>query len=147
MNRPSKNYMDTRLVLLITGTRRGDMNRHQEIVWEKIRAEAKGLFPHQILIVHGGCRGVDKVASIFARRHNVPELVFPYQSELGKAGGPCRNRNMAWLVAGASKKCRVKCLAFPASDCKSTGTRGCIREVTNQGIEVDVTELEVFEHV
>lgn len=43
---------------------------------------------------HGGCRGVDQWSGKVAKRLSIPVVVHPYRSDLGKAGGPVRNRTM-----------------------------------------------------
>jgi hypothetical protein len=47
-------------------------------------------------IVHGNCRGVDKLGERYAKEHNIPFKPFPADWETyGKAAGPIRNREMA----------------------------------------------------
>jgi len=46
-------------------------------------------------IVCGEASGVDAAGKGFALGFNIPVKSFPYKSELGKAGGPVRNREMA----------------------------------------------------
>lgn len=49
---------------------------------------------NKLEIVHGGANGVDKSADKFADHWKLKKKVFPYKSELGKAGGPARNAEM-----------------------------------------------------
>lgn len=46
-------------------------------------------------IVEGGATGIDYCGKMFAVKSNIPYKTFPYKSELGKAGGPVRNAEMA----------------------------------------------------
>ena len=46
-------------------------------------------------VVCGEASGVDTAGKQFANRFGIPVKSFPYKSDLGKAGGPARNREMA----------------------------------------------------
>lgn len=46
-------------------------------------------------IVQGEAAGIDYCGKMFALKANIPFKSFPYKSELGKAGGPVRNAEMA----------------------------------------------------
>lgn len=46
-------------------------------------------------IVQGEAQGIDHCAKMFAMKAGIPHKPFPYKSELGKAGGPVRNAEMA----------------------------------------------------
>ena len=46
-------------------------------------------------IVCGEATGADAAGKGFAQFYGIPVKSFPYKSELGKAGGPIRNREMA----------------------------------------------------
>ena len=46
-------------------------------------------------IVQGEADGIDYCGKMFAVKSDIPYKSFPYRSELGKAGGPVRNREMA----------------------------------------------------
>jgi len=46
-------------------------------------------------IVCGEATGADAAGKGFAHHYSIPVKSFPYKSELGKAGGPVRNREMA----------------------------------------------------
>ena len=48
-----------------------------------------------MLVIHGDCRGADRLARSWARRHEVPDLSFRAQwHRHGDAAGPIRNRQM-----------------------------------------------------
>jgi hypothetical protein len=45
-------------------------------------------------IIQGGQTGVDFMAKGWAHKHAVPYETYPYMGDLGKAGGPVRNKEM-----------------------------------------------------
>lgn len=51
------------------------------------------------LIRHGDADGIDTCGKIFAMATNLNHISHPYKKELGRAGGPVRNREMAEAVA------------------------------------------------
>lgn len=62
----------------------------------------KGIFTHYKIpiegiteIVHGDASGIDHCGKMFAGMLSIPCKAFPYKTELGKAGGPVRNAEMA----------------------------------------------------
>jgi hypothetical protein len=65
--------------------------------------------PNNILIVSGGCSGVDSMAERWAKEHKYKTLIFkPEWSKYGKAAGPLRNtliiENSDVIIAFPSKK-------------------------------------------
>lgn len=46
------------------------------------------------VLIHGDCKGVDKVAESIAKEKGWEILTFPYLHQYGKAGGPIRNEQM-----------------------------------------------------
>lgn len=47
-------------------------------------------------VVSGGARGIDKAGEAWARRHNIPVVVYPADwNRLGKGAGYRRNQKMA----------------------------------------------------
>lgn len=61
-------------------------------------------YAHQnpVTVVHGGARGADALAGLWARNNGVPEVVFPADWKgSGKAAGPLRNKQM--LASGADR--------------------------------------------
>lgn len=53
---------------------------------------------NEMEIVHGAAPGIDDSADIFADTWKLRKKIFPYKSELGKAGGPSRNVDMGKYV-------------------------------------------------
>lgn len=86
----------------------------------------------QVEIVSGGARGVDKAGESFAAIMNWPVKVFPYKSELGKAGGPVRNKEMA--------EYGTHLIAF--WDGKSKGTKDMIAHASREGLAVRVIRVD-----
>lgn len=78
--------------------------------------EASGFRPLEI--VSGACRGVDLCGERWAVANGLPIARFPYRRELGRAGGPVRNREMAEYGDAL--------LAFPGAG-DSRGTWNMIR--------------------
>ena len=78
--------------LIIAGSR--DIHLTEETIKELM--EVSGLDYRDITeVVSGRCRGMDLCGEEFAEYIQVPVQPFPYKKELGKAGGPVRNREMA----------------------------------------------------
>lgn len=51
------------------------------------------------LIIHGGARGADSLAGMFAHKHKIPIQVFPADwNKYGRGAGPIRNKQM--LIEG-----------------------------------------------
>lgn len=71
--------------VIVTGGRNfTDVN----LVWEVLA----DLSP--TLLVHGNCKGADKISSEYAELNDIPEKKYPYPSQHGRAGGPIRNKRM-----------------------------------------------------
>ena len=118
--------------ILVTGSRYWEASREVEAA---IHATAPmDCQPEEVVIVHGGARGVDSWAGRVARYYGFTEEVHPAGwSKHGKAAGAIRNQQM--VDAGADV-----CLAFPRGE--SRGTRDCIRRAKAAGIPVRVIEEE-----
>lgn len=79
-----------------------------------------------LIVVQGGATGVDKFAREWCQQYGVEFKNYPYPRELGRAGGPIRNRRMV----GNEKPDRV--VAFPGG----AGTASMTRIARELGIEV-----------
>lgn len=79
-----------------------------------------------LTVVQGGATGVDKYARDWCMQYGVPFVNYPYPRELGRAGGPIRNRRMAVQ----EKPDRV--VAFPGG----AGTASMVRIARELGIAV-----------
>lgn len=82
----------SKLKLLIAGSRHIEVHNQfiQGILFQLELDDWRNLE-----IVHGGAKGIDSCADNFANTWGLNKKVFPYKSELGKSGGPARNKEMA----------------------------------------------------
>lgn len=127
--------------ILVTGSRFIDLAgiRFVESVLSTLCVEIANALPSgkqpDIVIVHGGARGVDVVASQWALTRaalGIMEEPHPADWTIGKQAG--MKRNAAMVKLGASL-----CLAFPRKDSK--GTWGCLRLAADAGIPVRIHPL------
>lgn len=63
---------------------------------------------------HGDCRGFDRWAAEVAVAMGLTVIEHPYRSELGAAGGPIRNYEMAKAVAATGPEESQVCIACPS---------------------------------
>jgi len=77
-----------------------------------------------LLVVHGGARGADTLAGIYADKHGCEVKLFPadWENE-GQAAGPLRNKRMVAFCD--------ECVCF--WDGRSTGTEDTINRVQHSG--------------
>lgn len=86
--------------------------------------------PRGATVIHGGARGADMQAGVYARALGFDEKVFPADWRgKGKAAGIIRNLQML-------DECPDLVLAFQRSG--STGTQHTINEARKRGIPVEV---------
>jgi len=80
--------------IIIAGCRDfNDYDFFEEKVSEVLETEINN---HDIEIVSGGCRGVDKLGEAFAKKHKIPLRVITARwYAYGNAAGPMRNARMA----------------------------------------------------
>ncbi|GAA3638091.1 hypothetical protein GCM10022267_25750 [Lentzea roselyniae] len=107
--------------ILITGSRRWtDVNRVRRML-----AVVRALYPTAVL-VHGNCRGADRIAAGIWRSWGLPTEAHPADWDRHKrAAGPIRNRHMVRLGA-------VLCVAFLRPD--SRGSVHCAQLAERAGI-------------
>lgn len=108
--------------VLVTGGR--DWDDEALVEWRFRR------LPPRSLVVHGGARGLDRIADAVARRlgHSVERHPADWTAH-GRAAGIIRNAEMVALGAG-------ECLAFPGP--ASRGTWDCVDRAYAAGIFVEV---------
>lgn len=95
--------------------------------WRTIK-EAVAELPPSSVVVHGGARGADQTAGVFAEARGLAQEVFAADwKRLGNAAGPLRNQAM--VDAGADVV-----WAFPLPS--SRGTLDLIRRAEAAGIPV-----------
>jgi hypothetical protein len=82
--------------VLVTGSRDlRDLGPWSEAIWNRI-AHLKRLAggAENVTLIHGDCRGADRMAANAATALGMIVKPFPYPSGMGKSGGPYRNRQM-----------------------------------------------------
>ncbi len=116
------------IIVLVSGSRDAT-EKHVEIIEQTIDKyvlpKLKELYPEaNVTLVHGDCRGVDKLCAKIALEKGWEQYAMGITSQewkrLGKAAGVIRNEEML-------KSSRPHfCLAFPLGN--SPGTRNCIKK-------------------
>lgn len=106
--------------------------------WQNLDSILKELlaFPSGTTVVHGGCRGADRLAGEAAELIGFSCVVFPADWGLhGKAAGMIRNRQMlAYLLQQRSLGEQVAGLAFHDDIANGRGTRGMRDLLLTSGI-------------
>lgn len=88
--------------------------------------------PPDTILVHGACRGADRLAACYAAYRGLTRESYPAQwRTYGKAAGPMRNRQM--LATGIDRV-----LAFHAHIETSKGTADMVRIALRAGVPVEV---------
>lgn len=91
------------------------------------------LLPKGSVVIHGGARGADQIAGIWARHYGLEEIVFPANwAKDGKAAGPIRNQRMI----DEGKSTRAYGFRMPG---ESRGTDDMTRRLVADGIPHEVT--------
>lgn len=81
------------------------------------------------VVIHGDCRGADKLAGQAAHELGIEVIAFPADwKKLGRAAGPLRNKQM--LVQGRPDKV----IAFHDDISQSKGTLNMLNQVANYSI-------------
>jgi hypothetical protein len=91
--------------------------------------------PHGSTVIHGDCRGADKIAGRAAKMFNLEVIAVPADWSLGKSAGPIRNRKMLDMKPDLV-------IAFHDSIASSLGTRDCVMEAKERGIPVQIIRHE-----
>jgi len=93
------------------------------------------------VVIHGDCRGADRLAAIVARERLCIVIPCPYISELGRAGGPARNAMMLReLLAYEQDGCQISVIAFHSDLSRSKGTRNMVNQARKANVRVSVVE-------
>jgi len=99
---------------------------------EVIERELRGL-DKDVLVVHGDCRGADKIGGAIAAELGLKVVAFPANwSEYGRAAGPIRNRKML------TEENPFLVLAFHDYIENSRGTKDMINAAKSRGVEVRI---------
>jgi hypothetical protein len=90
--------------------------------------------PEDTTIIHGDCRGADKLAGYFAERLGLKVQAYPAEWDRhGKSAGHIRNRQMLYDNPELELV-----LAFSEHIASSKGTSDMVRQALKQGIEVRI---------
>lgn len=132
-----------RLVILVTGSR--DATDEHRVAITQALDEAARSSRRELHLVTGCADGVDAIAAEWAGIRGCIKAVFRADwTREGRAAGPKRNANMvAYVCEQRDKGDQVICLAFPATDKPSKGTRGCMALAKQAGIAVREFPLTV----
>lgn len=99
---------------------------------QRIKLRLGQLHPDKDIVIHGGCRGADKLAGKAADDLGIPVEVYPAEWQRhGAAAGPIRNGQM--LDMGIDYV-----IAFHPALVLSKGTRDCVTQAHKKGIPVEV---------
>jgi hypothetical protein len=109
--------------ILITGSR--DWACHE--LAESVIARLIARYGPNLVIVHGGARGVDLSFEMAAKEHDLVTEPHPADWSQGRRAGPLRNEAM--VAAGATL-----CIAVSRDIKSSKGTAGCARLALAAGI-------------
>lgn len=117
---------------IVTGSR--DVNQ-PELITSILDSYLTKHQPEQVLLITGGCRGVDTVARNHAITLNIPVKDYlPDWSTYGKSAGPIRNRTML------EENPDAVVIAFPSS--RSKGTVDCVKQAKKMDMTVYVHPIE-----
>lgn len=126
--------MTDREAIIVTGDRFANAYHWQQTIAHAFRGV--GTYQKPVLI-HGNQRGIDRIAADMAERMGWMVLPMPYIDDLGKAGGPARNREMATVGRSLQRVgYDVTCFAFHDDLEGSKGTRNMVETAKKFGIEV-----------
>lgn len=113
----------------------------QSTVFERLDEVLSTTTRDELLVIHGGQRGVDTLINNWCIRNGVRVISIPVLFEArGVQDGKERNRflvTVALALAGHFKTEDVRLEAFPGP--KSSGTFHCIRHARHFGINTTVT--------
>jgi len=100
---------------------------------EKIIEEYIKILPSTAVIIHGGCRGADKISGRLGRKHNHVVIVYEAEWEMfGRGAGPRRNEEM--LMDGKPNIV----VAFHDNIEQSKGTKDVVMRAIKKGIDVQL---------
>jgi len=90
------------------------------------------IYYEDLTIIHGDCRGADKIADAICKKHGIDVVPYPAKwAKHGRAAGPIRNRQML-------DEKPVVVLAFHDVIAKSKGTKDTVMEAIRRGIKTHV---------
>lgn len=124
--------------IMVTGSRHATFHHYYAAILDNLDNESSG---HVWELIHGGARGVDRIAKIAAggMKHK-PLLVKEFQANwdaYGQAAGPIRNEAMTdYIRESMSYDDTAICLAFHHDWRHGSGTNNAIEYAESAGITV-----------
>lgn len=114
-------------VVVITGARSWFHAGYAKIIKKRLSA-----LPKNTILIHGGCRGVDRLSGKIASDLGFAVRVFHADwDQYGPAAGPMRNR----LMLNQNPDLVI---AFHHDIEKSSGTKDCYKEAVRRGIAAEI---------
>ena len=99
--------------------------------YSSIRQVLNMLSKEDTLVIHGACRGADKMSGEIAKERGFKVKVYPALWDVyGRAAGPIRNQQM--LTEGRA----TEIIAFHKNIKKSRGTKDMINRALKKGLRV-----------
>lgn len=120
--------------ILVTGDRNAELDDWEGAVKRALRLAANGA--EHVVLIHGDCRGIDKIAEDVARISlpGTAIVPMPYVDSAGKAGGPIRNQKMVDALSRLRDVgYRTVCIAFHDEIETSKGTKNCAMQAVKAG--------------
>jgi len=110
----------------------GDRNyRNYKRIWNTL----KDFDPSTTTIIHGDCRGADKMAEFAAIALGMKTIAFPAGwKTFGPSAGPIRNRKML------DEGCPDLVIAFHPDIENSKGTKNMIKQSREKGLDIILIE-------
>jgi hypothetical protein len=129
--------------VIVTGSRDIGGDPSWERVIERVVKELRFLDSpilarERVKVIHGDCRGADRMAARIADRQGMQVHPFPYPNGMGKSGGPFRNRQMLRELIGLRDNCGadIHVIAFHPDIKASKGTKDMIAAAKSAGVDV-----------
>jgi len=123
---------DRKLVILITGDREWDDQEAVDSVLDAYKDRS-------VTLIHGDCRGADKMAGLSALRFpSWTVLSSPADwKRYGRGAGPRRNAEMVKQAVDLESE-GMQCIVLAFYDCleKSKGTADCVKKALKAGLNV-----------
>jgi len=134
------------LVVVVTGTRAAEDTPQLRERWARvIEARLRELAP--TVVIHGDCRGIDRIADWVAIKLDVPDIrSMPARWTDGRKAGPIRNRTMieAALRMRDYWGMTVQVEAFHTGLYDGSGTTDCVRQGRSRGLPAFLTQLSGY---
>ena len=114
--------------ILVTGARIYD---NQKLIYDTLSQFAN----LKIVLIHGDCDGVDKLAANIGTKLGLDVRAFPVTpadwEKFGRAAGPIRNKKMIDYLLTFKKR---HMFAFHDNIANSKGTKDCVNQAKKNGI-------------